>query len=56
MLSVDAAYQTLGGEGGVSEGVTYGLMEKNSIEALFMTLNLWGHHPAIARRFLDRCL
>jgi len=47
MLSVDEIYQTLGGSGGTGEGVSYGLTDKNSIEALFMTPNLWGHNPAI---------
>jgi len=41
MFSVDEIYQLLGGSGGTGEGVSYGLTDKNDIEALFMTSN---HH------------
>jgi len=47
MLVVDEIYQTLGGPGGVGEGISYGLTKNNTIEALFMTPNLWGHNPAV---------
>lgn len=47
MLSVDQIYQDLGGPGGQGEGITYGLTEKNRLDGLLSTPNLWGHNPAV---------